>query len=62
LKTLKISCLWFFISSSRNLFRFLGKSALFANASFELLPQLNFGIARGQSVCRKVALEALLSL
>ena len=41
---------------------YFGKSALFANAIFELLPQLSFGIARGQLVWRKVALEVLRSL
>ncbi|EJH60126.1 hypothetical protein VCHE25_3753 [Vibrio cholerae HE-25] len=35
-------------SSLASSFRFLGKSALFANASVEPLPQLNFWIARGE--------------
>ncbi|EGQ9284103.1 hypothetical protein F7U74_22385, partial [Vibrio vulnificus] len=61
-KTIKINWLWLFLSSFSNSFRFFGKSALFMNVSFELLPQLSFEIARGQSVWRKVALEALLSL
>ncbi|EMP90733.1 hypothetical protein VC116063_003294 [Vibrio cholerae O1 str. 116063] len=51
--------MWSFRSSLGNSFRFLGKSALFANASFERLPQLSFGIARGEQVGRKVALEVL---
>ncbi|EGR4258752.1 hypothetical protein DDN84_17530, partial [Vibrio cholerae] len=59
LKTIKINWLWSFRSSLGNSFRFLGKSALFANASFERLPQLSFGIARGEQVGRKVALEVL---
>ncbi|EHA1127909.1 hypothetical protein FG475_23275 [Vibrio navarrensis] len=54
--------MWFFLSSLANLFRFLGKSTLFAKASFEPLPQLIFGIARGWKVWCKVALEVLLSL
>ncbi|BAC94679.1 hypothetical protein [Vibrio vulnificus YJ016] len=37
-----------YFSSFGDSFRFFGKSALFNNASFELLPQLNFGIALGQ--------------
>ncbi|EPR4994984.1 hypothetical protein ACU6DI_004077, partial [Vibrio navarrensis] len=61
-KTNKINWLWSFLSSFGNSFRFFGKSALFSNASFEQLPQLSFGIARGQQVCPKVALEVLLSL
>ncbi|KYN80436.1 hypothetical protein ATY36_18425 [Vibrio cidicii] len=59
---MKINCLQPFFSSSGHSFRFLGKSALFANASFEQLPQLSFGIARGEPFCRKVALEVSLSL
>ncbi|EGS58237.1 hypothetical protein VCHC51A1_3166 [Vibrio cholerae HC-51A1] len=34
-------------SSLGSSLRFLGKSALFANVIFELLPQLSFGNARG---------------
>ncbi|KYN24608.1 hypothetical protein AUQ44_01470 [Vibrio cidicii] len=49
--------MWSFFSSFGHSFRFLGKSALFGNGSFEQLPQLSFGIARGQQVWRKVALE-----
>jgi hypothetical protein len=52
----------FFISSLGHSFWFIGKLALFANAIFELLPQLSFGVARGQLVWRKVALEVWLSL
>ncbi|KYN84609.1 hypothetical protein ATY37_20280 [Vibrio cidicii] len=59
---MKINLLWPVFSSLGSSFRFFGKSALFASASFEQLPQLSFGIARGQSVWRKVALEVLLSL
>ncbi|KYN24507.1 hypothetical protein AUQ44_00825 [Vibrio cidicii] len=59
---MKINWLWSFLSSFGLSFRFFGKSALFVNVSFELLPQLSFEIARGQSVWRKVALEVLLSL
>ncbi|APF84510.1 hypothetical protein ASZ86_03132 [Vibrio cholerae] len=36
------------LSSIGSSFRFFGKSALFANASFEQLPQLSFGIARSE--------------
>ncbi|TNZ67097.1 hypothetical protein CGK42_22650 [Vibrio parahaemolyticus] len=50
-----------FLSSFVHSFWFLGKLALFVNASFELLPQLNFGNERGRSVWCKVALEVLLS-
>ncbi|EEO05205.1 hypothetical protein VCHC46B1_2360 [Vibrio cholerae HC-46B1] len=39
--------MWSFLSSFGSSFRFLGKSALFANVIFEQLPQLNFGAARG---------------
>ncbi|MBG0761883.1 hypothetical protein BOO22_21020 [Vibrio cidicii] len=59
---MKINWLWSFLSSFDNSFRFLGKSALFFNVSFEQLPQLSFEMARGQLVWRKVALEVLLSL
>ncbi|EHA1127592.1 hypothetical protein FG475_21330 [Vibrio navarrensis] len=48
--------MWFFLSSFGHSFRFLGKSTLFNNASFELLPQLSFGLARCLQVWRKVAL------
>ncbi|EHA1127829.1 hypothetical protein FG475_22795, partial [Vibrio navarrensis] len=43
--TNKINWLWSFLSSFGNSFRFFGKLALFVNVSFELLPQLSFGIA-----------------
>ncbi|KYN24591.1 hypothetical protein AUQ44_01345 [Vibrio cidicii] len=59
---MKINCLQPFFLPLAIRFRFLGKSALFANASFEQLPQLSFGIARGEPFCRKVALEVSLSL
>ncbi|EKF9175927.1 hypothetical protein O1B30_003500 [Vibrio cholerae] len=59
---MKINCLQPVFSSLGSSFRFLGKSVLFANASFEQLPQLSFGIARGEPVCCKVALEVFLSL
>ncbi|PLR57480.1 hypothetical protein CYU11_11785 [Vibrio parahaemolyticus] len=59
---MKNNWLWSFLSSFGNLFRFFGKSALFVNASFEQLPQLSFGIARGSEIWRKVALEVLRSL
>ncbi|WP_039465624.1 hypothetical protein, partial [Vibrio navarrensis] len=62
LKALKINCLWSFRSSLGNSFWFVGKSALFANAIFELLPQLSSVVERGQLVWRKVALEVWLSL
>ncbi|EKL95072.1 hypothetical protein VCHC46B1_2310 [Vibrio cholerae HC-46B1] len=39
--------MWFVLSFFGNSFRFIGKSTLFANASFERLPQLSFGTARG---------------
>jgi hypothetical protein len=44
---MKINWLWSFLSSFGHSIRFLGKSALFANASFERLPQLSFEAARG---------------
>ncbi|KYN82635.1 hypothetical protein ATY37_20610 [Vibrio cidicii] len=59
---MKINCLQPVFSSLGSLFRFFGKSALFANASFEPLPQLSFWIERGEPVWRKVALAVLLSL
>ncbi|KYN24633.1 hypothetical protein AUQ44_01660 [Vibrio cidicii] len=59
---MKINWLWSFLSSFDNSFRFLGKSALFFNVSFEQLPQLNLGIVRGQQVWCKVALVVLHSL
>ncbi|EGQ8141897.1 hypothetical protein FYF77_18275 [Vibrio cholerae] len=59
---MKINWLWPVFSSLGSSFRFFGKSALFANASFEQLPQLSFGVARGEPVWRKVALAVLLSL
>ncbi|EGR2798374.1 hypothetical protein DU976_21580, partial [Vibrio navarrensis] len=62
LKTNKINWLWSFFSSIGNSLRFFGKSALFASASFEQLPQLSFRIARGWPVWCKVALEVLFSL
>ncbi|HIH0790577.1 TPA: hypothetical protein ACYHSQ_003761, partial [Vibrio cholerae] len=37
-----INWLWSVLSSFGHSFRFLGKSTLFANASFERLPQLSF--------------------
>jgi hypothetical protein len=46
--------LWLFLSSFGHSFKFFGKSALFVNSTFEQLPQLSFGIARGQQVCPKV--------
>ncbi|MBG0757633.1 hypothetical protein BOO21_20120 [Vibrio cidicii] len=39
--------MWSFFSSFGHSFWLFGKLALFINASFERLPQLNFGIARG---------------
>ncbi|TOG16008.1 hypothetical protein CGJ06_24475 [Vibrio parahaemolyticus] len=36
--------MWSFLSSFGNSFRFICKSTLFANASFERLPQLSFGL------------------
>ncbi|APF84518.1 hypothetical protein ASZ86_03140 [Vibrio cholerae] len=39
--------MWSFLSSFGHSLWFLGKSTLFAHASFEQLPQLRFGIARG---------------
>ncbi|KYN24728.1 hypothetical protein AUQ44_02250 [Vibrio cidicii] len=59
---MKINCLQPVFSSLGSSFRFFGKLLLFANASFEPLPQLSFGIARGEPVWRKVALAVLLSL
>ncbi|PAS01609.1 hypothetical protein CGT81_03680 [Vibrio cholerae] len=59
---MKINWLQPVFSSLGSSFRLFGKSALFVNASFEPLPQLSFGIARGWPVWRKVALEVLLSL
>jgi hypothetical protein len=59
---MKINCLLLILSSVGSSFRFLGKSALFATAIFELLPQVSFGNVRGQQVWCKVALEVSLSL
>ncbi|EOE2122141.1 hypothetical protein ACKBNH_004430, partial [Vibrio vulnificus] len=61
LKTIKINGLWFFLSSLGSWFRLLGKSVLFVNVNFKLLPQLSFVVERGQLVWRKVALEVWLS-
>ncbi|TXX97070.1 hypothetical protein FXF05_20435 [Vibrio mimicus] len=38
--------MWSFLSTLGHSFWFFGKLVLFVNASFEPLPQLNFGIAR----------------
>ncbi|KYN24706.1 hypothetical protein AUQ44_02130 [Vibrio cidicii] len=58
---MKINYLQPVFSSLGSSFRVIGKSVLFANAIFELLPQLSFVVERGQLVWRKVALEVWLS-